>query len=155
LPDDTIQIFDEIYESGLTDEMCARRVLERLDFHGAEIDDVAMGYADPASPQSIRTFQDAGIPMHTSEGRKSTKINNVFDGIVQCRVSMTREDRPSLRIDGKRCPNLVKELGGYVFSTTTKTKIEAPQAVDDHSCDAYRYFVVGSNNAHVPFLVSI
>lgn len=125
-----INILDEIYQSGMTDDECANAVLRKAGELGLPID---MGYADPSSPEAIHTFIERGISMYTG----GQKLNSVNDGIYRVRKYMG-EDK--LLIDPK-CKNLIEENQSYAIND--RALDEKPLKIADHACDAERYLVSG------------
>ena len=64
--------------------------------------------------------------------------NEVLDGI---RVVSTLFAHRKLKINRQRCPRLVKELSGYSWNPLGLERgVECPIKVNDHACDALRYF---------------
>ena len=63
--------------------------------------------------------------------------NDVMDGIRETAACL---QAGLVRIDKHACQNLTQELGGYVWDDAP-SDVERPLKVDDHACDALRYFV--------------
>ncbi len=63
--------------------------------------------------------------------------NDVMDGLRETAACL---QAGLVRIGRSACPSLVSELGGYVWDESHGDG-ERPLKVDDHACDALRYFV--------------
>lgn len=65
--------------------------------------------------------------------------NDVQDGL---RVVATLMNKAMIRVRADACPNLIREISGYVWDEKAKARgEEAPLKVDDHACDALRYVI--------------
>lgn len=73
------------------------------------------------------------IPINMFKIRKAN--NSVIDGIRDTAVCM---QNGVIKISPK-CKNLINELSGYVWDS--KSQKDTPVFVNDHACDAVRYFV--------------
>lgn len=145
---DTLWVFDEIYQRGLTVPEFRDAVLARIEQHGC---DVEMGYPDPSDPGSIKLFRDAGIPMFSASGAKDrTRINSVTEGLISVRSMFGREGRPGIVFHKRNCPNAIREHESYTFSD--RALDEKPVKADDHAPDAMRYMVQGRLGAETPMV---
>lgn len=66
--------------------------------------------------------------------------NNVADGIRETAVCMKNG---KIKISS-RCKNLINELQGYAWDESSSTE-DKPIKINDHGCDAVRYFVKTKN----------
>ncbi len=135
-PDDRLFIFDELYLTGRTDAECAGEVLDRGELLGVPF---TMGYADPSSPEAIKTFIGRNIPMFIPP--KGAKLNDVMDGILRVRGLLGRPDCPGVVVH-PRCKQLISDLQNYVFNE--RAEGEKPVKVNDHGPDALRYLASGA-----------
>ena len=63
------------------------------------------------------------------------------DVVVGIRVTASAFQQKKLLINKRNCPNLIGELGGYVWDETAKDRgVEKPVKERDHGCDSIRYF---------------
>ena len=117
-----IYVFDELYETGLTNSMIYQRILN-------------MGYAkehitgDSAEPKSIAELRDLGLS-HIKGARKGKdSINNGIQYIQNYKI-----------IVHPRCVNFLTEISNYTWDTDKFGK-KLNQPIDDfnHLMDAMRY----------------
>lgn len=85
---------------------------------------------DPSAASFIALLRRKG-------GRYGVKPadNDVMDGIRETATAMITG---KIKISPTGCPNLIKELQGYVWDDAEDDR---PLKVNDHACDAVRYFV--------------
>lgn len=101
---------------------------------------ISMGLMLAAERGRIKTIIDPSAASFIAllQKTKWSKVvkadNNVSDGIRETAVCLQMGFVKILR----SCTNLIKELGGYVWDDTATD--ERPLKVDDHGCDAKRYF---------------
>ena len=94
------------------------------------------------SYEKIKTIIDPSASsfialLKKSEWAKVHQADNaVLDGIRETAVALQMGKVKILR---PACPDLIKELGGYVWDD--KSEVEKPVKIADHSADALRYFV--------------
>ncbi len=119
----TIYIYDEIYQVGLSNKEAIDRVWQ---VH----DDTAIIIADSAEPKSIWEFADAGLPIEKAEkGAGSVRF-----GIKKLQAL------ENIIIDPVACPNTFKEFTSYAYEVDKQGN---PKAIypdkDNHSIDCARY----------------
>ena len=87
---------------------------------------------DPSASSLIAAFRGKGISVIKAK-------NAVEDGI---RMVYSLLSMGHILINKDQCPNLVKELGLYIWNDKKSEKgIEEPVKANDHCCDALRYLV--------------
>lgn len=90
-------------------------------------------YGDPAAPQLIADWAQAGLPMEHVK-----HVNAVGPGIRTAASLFTQE---RLTVD-PRCVNLIRELRAYRYHEATDgTATDVVVKADDHAPDALRYAV--------------
>jgi phage terminase large subunit len=117
-----IYVFDELYETGLTNSMIYQRILN-------------MGYAkehitaDSAEPKSIAELRDLGLS-HIKGARKGKdSINNGIQYIQNYKI-----------IVHPRCVNFITEISNYTWDTDKfGKKLNVPIDDFNHLMDAMRY----------------
>jgi hypothetical protein len=119
--DDCLWVHAERYVSGVT-----------LPTHAEALPrSVSRYWCDPSRPESIAELNNGGFNaspcVHLGKHPKHEGIDKVNERIRTGRLKVSR-----------RCINLIREAGGYVFD-----KDGDPVDVDNHACDALRYLVVG------------
>lgn len=91
-----------------------------------------MGFCDPSAPGLIAALRKAGVQV-------SPGNNKVEKGLQAVDSALTRGI-----IQYVKCPNLLKEMSGYVWDEKAALQGEdKPVKNRDHFCDALRYFVMG------------
>lgn len=85
---------------------------------------------DPSAASFITALRLRGF-------RVTEADNSVLDGI---RLVATFLSKRMLLIN-KRCKNLIREILGYVWDDSSKIEKEKPLKMNDHACDAMRYFI--------------
>jgi len=92
----------------------------------------AVAIVDPSAASFITELRNHGYLVKQAD-------NDVLDGI---RVTGTLIGRRKVRVHRKNCPNLLREIAGYVWDDkAAQIGIERPVKVDDHACDALRYVI--------------
>lgn len=117
---DNLYLDELVYETGLTNQMLAQRILPlHLAF---------MIRADSAEPKSIKELQDAGIQIIPAAKGPDSKRQGL-DWLLGKNIFVTR-----------RSANIQLELGNYVWKTDKNEKA-LPIPIDDydHAIDAVRY----------------
>ena len=119
----TLWVFDEMYKSGMSNELIAAEITH-------------MGYAkeritaDSAEPKSIARLRELGL-LHITAARKGKdSINNGIDYLQDFHI-----------IIHPKCVNFLTEIGNYTWATDTRTgkKLNAPVDDFNHLMDAMRY----------------
>lgn len=125
----TIYIYDEIYDTDLTNDLLAAKMLE----HGLGKERVT---CDSAEPKSIRELKDHGINAWAARKGKDS-VNHGIDWLKQQTIVVDR-----------RCVNTQTELSLYKWKENRDGTVE-PTPVDkfNHIMDALRY---GSEEDMVP-----
>lgn len=113
----------------------AEYVKDFIDFvDGKEYNQVII---DPSASSLIAAFRNGGIPVIKAK-------NSVEDGI---RMVYSLFASGHIMINKDQCPNLVKELGLYIWNEKRSEKgVEEPVKSNDHACDALRYLVATTTN---------
>lgn len=134
--DDTLYIYREHYEGGPSFAEHARAVRE---LEAGEV--VEAGWGDPSAREAIEDWALEDIYLDKAN-------NDVRAGIdaVKERMRIRGDERPRLKIfrpthGHPGCPNLIRELQGYVWDPMRKD--EVPVKKHDHAPDALRYMVMG------------
>jgi hypothetical protein len=142
---DCLNVIDEIaiVENAPNRQLDA--VMQKLEHYAklAGIDQpgelIQMAYCDPSGKQMKTHFQRAGISVFWTSPEEKRTINDVEDGITAVQWRFSEPDRPMLRIDRSRCPDLIERVPAYERNSVTTSPIK----LNDHSVDALRYLVVG------------
>lgn len=121
-----------------------------IPIHAENIPKGVRYWCDPAQPESIAQLRSHGhdaipcvhMPVRLATGETKTPLM----GGIYLVADRMRTGR--LRIYRPACRPLVQELGRYRYDPT-KTK-EEPIDVDNHACDALRYWVVGTDRNRTP-----
>lgn len=144
LPGGVISIFDEYYETGITDynetiDTClgvtSRRYTYRLP-EAAYIDSSAAMFAGALWKRGI---YNVGMTHEVAEGIKNLRELIGSDDTIRRVI-----------INGTQCPNLVREMTSYAYDDKSKVaKIGEgkPRKVDDHGPDALRYLAWAAEGA--------
>jgi len=124
----TLYIFDELYEKGLTNTAIARTLTER-------------GYAreriraDSAEPKSIEELRRLGIP----------KIRGVKKGPDSVRFGLLTLQDYEIVIHPK-CTNFIREISAYIWQKENDSDLgrkHPDPRCEDHLMDAMRYAMEG------------
>ena len=87
---------------------------------------------DPSAASFITVLRNRGYLIKEAD-------NAVRDGL---RVVSTLMTKRMIRVRADACPNLIREISGYVWDDKARMRgEEQPVKVDDHACDALRYVV--------------
>lgn len=87
---------------------------------------------DPSAASFKTTLRNRGFRIKDAD-------NEVLEGI---RMVSTLMAQRKLRVHRQKCPNLLNEIGGYVWDEKAALRgVEQPVKQNDHACDALRYFV--------------
>jgi hypothetical protein len=121
-PKDVLYIYDEFYRKNSTDMENARDAHQR---------EVQRAWGDPAGRQAIETYRKMG--WHIFAAGK----HEVRAGISEV---LARANEGKLKIVRKNCPQLERELNGYIWD---EKRPDTPIKQRDHGPDALRYLVHG------------
>ena len=87
---------------------------------------------DPSAASFITVLRNRGYLIKEAD-------NAVRDGL---RVVSTLMTKRMIRVRADACPNLIREISGYVWDDKARMRgEEQPVKVDDHACDALRYVI--------------
>ncbi len=119
----TIWVFDEMYESGMSNEAIAERII-RMGYGKEKI------RADSSEPKSIDRLRELGISHIRKANKGKDSIINGIDFLSDYHI-----------IIHPKCVNFLTEIGNYQWDTDTKTGKKLNRPVDDfnHLMDAMRY----------------
>lgn len=93
--------------------------------------------ADPSAASFITVLRNRGYLIKEAD-------NAVRDGL---RVVSTLMNKRLIRVRADACPNLIREISGYVWDEKARLRgEEQPVKVDDHACDALRYVIKTTAN---------
>jgi phage terminase large subunit len=116
----TIYIYGEIYESGLTNDRLAEKVLEMVDRQQVT--------CDSAEPKSIRDLQLHGVRAKSAKKGKDSIIHG---------IKWLQKQKIVVHVD---CVGMQKELGQYKWKEDKNgDAIEVPVDKFNHLIDATRY----------------
>ena len=126
-------VFDEVYQSKLTNSQFIDTVIEMLKEHGLKPKDFDTVYCDPSRPDLIQEFCDAGFNAVPAD-------NSVQAGLDTVKRVLTHVSED--------CVNFLKEIKRYKYRQDKDgNATEEPIKVLDHSMDAHRYNVYGELGA--------
>lgn len=92
---------------------------------------------DPSAASFITVLRNRGYMIKEAD-------NAVRDGL---RVVSTLMNKRLIRVRADACPNLIREISGYVWDEKARMRgEEQPVKVDDHACDALRYVIKTTAN---------
>ncbi|MBR2226785.1 MAG: PBSX family phage terminase large subunit [Bacteroidales bacterium] len=92
---------------------------------------------DPSAASFITVLRNRGYMIKEAD-------NAVRDGL---RVVSTLMTKRMIRVRADACPNLIREISGYVWDEKARMRgEEQPVKVDDHACDALRYVIKTTAN---------
>jgi len=139
--DDQLDLLEEVYERGMTDEAIIRVVKDMTARYG-----VKMWWSDPSDPGLIAALQNAGIPARPAPRAAGPFDSWVKNGIIEVEKRLISKP-PRLRFHRKRCPMVIRDFDNYRYPQQREgaPEKEMPLKVDDHGCDMVRYIVVGMN----------
>jgi len=149
-----LYLFDELYETGLTIEMLAIKIKEKLKEYKLTPAHVRYGVADPARPEAIKELNDKGFSIEQAD----KGAGSVLAGIDVVREYLYTEEYGSrITMNRSKCPNHIKEFKDYhaKMNTTGSEISEDPVKRNDDACDETRYYVTfiesmsGGDNIHI------
>lgn len=144
-----IEILDEIYKSGLTPDEFADEIVER------GLQKVRRFYPDPASPSDTAILERRlRVPSAGGTGGELADRIDAIRAVLKVRpvvahLPLGHEERlPRLRIDRRRCPNMIREMSAYRYPERKDTILgneahEKPKKEDDHTPEAFGRFLAG------------
>lgn len=94
-------------------------------------------YCDPANPDNIRKFVEAGLPAEAANNTVETGIQVVKNRLV------VREDRQARLVLTQDAVNLISEFESYQWATNRHGLRDEPVKANDHALDALRYALMG------------
>lgn len=135
---DTIWVDNEYRWSSKSEEAMRTGIGQKTDRQQSEDMRVFMGEGmdceiilDPAAASFAAELRNSGFYITQAD-------NDVINGI---RVVSNLMESRKIRIHKKRCPELISELYGYYWDEkATMRGEEKPVKVNDHGCDALRYY---------------
>jgi hypothetical protein len=99
---------------------------------------------DPHPPENAMQLEELGTPtLFGRENPYGVNLNpSVTEGIERVRNLFARPDR-AIIINNKHCEKLIDDLEAYRYPTDIMgdVKVEKPEKINDHTCDALRYWV--------------
>ncbi len=119
----TIWVFDEMYQTGMSNELIAETV-QRMGYMKEKVT------ADSAEPKSIDRLRDLGME-HIKKARKGKdSIMNGIDFVQDYHIFVH-----------PRCVNFLTEISNYQWDSDSKTGKKINKPIDDfnHLMDAMRY----------------
>lgn len=135
---DTVWVVNEYYHSGRSEGLQKENseyADEMEKFIGDTTDRIYMPryiIVDPAAATFRVTLRKRGLHIREAD-------NEVLPGISMVSTMIAKR---KIRVHRKNCPNLLKEIVGYVWDEKAiQLGIERPVKANDHCCDALRYFV--------------
>lgn len=130
----TLYITKEYYYSGRNEynaKSDQQYVADFFDFNeGQRYKSIAI---DPSAKSFITAARQSGIKVSQADNDVQTGIKLVY----------TMMHNGLIKINADRCPNLMKELGTYMWDEKKADTLgkEQPIKQNDHACDALRYLV--------------
>jgi hypothetical protein len=153
-PSGTVYIYDEYYRPGSLAKVHATDIKKRHPnehFKYSVIDPSAFNKEGTSGESPAMQYFDAGIPV------VKAPENAPFNGINIVKRWMTDKDpqtgRPKLLFVQGRCPNLINEIGEYIWDELGPTRRQKrnepdrPRKKNDHAMDALRYLMVSRPQA--------
>lgn len=120
----TIYIFDEIYDTGMTNDMFAKCINDKNKLN--KLYNPAI-YFDSAEPKSIQELKNYGVNSHASKKGKDS-IHKGIDWLLQHRI-----------IVHPKCVKTIEELQLYVRKEKNGEVQLDPEDKNNHLMDALRY----------------
>lgn len=96
-------------------------------------------FCDPASPDNIRAFVDAGLPAEAGNNAVLTGIQ-----LVKNRLAWQADGQPRLLVHADAV-HLIDEFEQYQWAENRLGVRDQPVKAHDHALDALRYLVVGTD----------
>jgi phage terminase large subunit len=119
-----IYIFDEIYEKGLTNDVFAQRISDKLDKYELYRQPV---YCDSAEPKSIQELRNHGIQAHSTTKGKDSILKGI-DWLLQHRI-----------IVHPNCKYTQEEFMLYCRKEKNGEVLMEPEDKNNHIIDSVRY----------------
>lgn len=166
-PEGRLILYRELYHTRRLVEQHAESILKIVtDFKGKDKDGRSLDEVRWREPKPVRIITDHDVECETTMERelglslnRADKAYGVGEGIqaVAQRLQLRSDGRPGLLImrdclvetdeelaNHKKPTCTAEEVPGYIWekSPEGKPNKEQPRKVDDHGCDAMRYFVV-------------
>ncbi len=136
--DDTLIVYRELYQKGLTGEDLATKIFEyekedKLSVRGV-LDSAAWARTGTTGPTVGEALTLAGHKLRRAD-------KNRIQGKIQVheRLKLNSKGRPRLQIF-KSCPNLIKELQGIPVDANKPEDVDTK--APDHAYDALRYLIM-------------
>ena len=136
--DETLIIYRELYQKGLTGEALAQRIFEfekedRLSVNGV-LDGAAWARTGSTGPTVGEVLSRAGHKLRRAD-------KNRIQGKIQIheRLKIADNGRPKMQIF-KSCPNLIRELQSIPLDPNKPEDVDTKAS--DHAYDALRYLVM-------------
>ena len=136
--DETLIIYRELYQKGLTGEDLAKRIFEyeredKLSVRGV-LDTAAWARTGTTGPTVGEVLTMAGHKLRRAD-------KNRIQGKIQVheRLKLNPKGRPKLQIF-KSCPNLIRELQGIPIDPNKPEDVDTKAS--DHAYDALRYLIM-------------
>lgn len=130
---ETIWVMNEFYHSG-RDSGLQKENSQYADDLDAMVGENRPRFVivDPAAATFKITLRRRGYRVRDAD-------NDVLEGI---RMTATMIAKRRIRVHRKNCPNLLKEISGYVWDEKAALHgVEKPIKMNDHACDGLRYYV--------------
>ncbi len=141
--DETLIIYRELYQKGLTGEDLATRIFEfekedRLSVSGV-LDGAAWARTGATGPTVGEVLTRAGHKLRRAD-------KNRIQGKIQIheRLKLNDKGRPKLQIF-KSCPNLIREIQSIPIDPSRPEDVDTKAS--DHAYDALRYLVMSRPRA--------
>ena len=136
--DETLIIYRELYQKGLTGEELAKRIFEferedRLSVSGV-LDTAAWARTGTTGPTVGEVLTRAGHKLRRAD-------KNRIQGKIQIheRLKLNDKGRPKLQIF-RTCPNIIRELQSIPIDKTKPEDVDTKAS--DHAYDALRYLIM-------------
>lgn len=141
--DDRAFMYREIYHTEILVPDAARRIQELS--QGEKIIDTIADH-DPGDRGLLNTYGIPTVPAKkdVSSGLQAVhqRIRKAGDGKPRLTIMRGALDKEDPRLKDKYLPTCTEqEVVGYVWDKTKRVK-EEPMKINDHGCDAMRYFIV-------------
>jgi hypothetical protein len=139
--DGCFYVCDEIYGKDITPDDMASKALKLIDKWAVHVDSryaefgptFSTFWSDVSRPEAATMFRRAGVPI------RNKRVADILAGLAHV-DSWFRSGR--LKVLGKNCPNLVRELRVYQWESDRIGDLkDRPRDKDNHAVDALRYAV--------------
>lgn len=106
-------------------------------------DDIVAFIAREPQPVEAIIMDPSAASLKAELKQRGLRIKNADNDVIGgIRKTSSAFYTKMLLINKQNCPNLVNELGGYIWDEKAHDRgIEQPVKINDHGCDAIRYFV--------------